>query len=361
MTNKNPTIDVAKGIAIILVIYGHLIEHSLAPFSQDFFQNPIFKIIYTFHMPLFVFISGYLMFGSLTRNSVKDVFKSRCKSLLVPFVSLAVLVVILTYGLNLAFGKNVTFNIGGDLADQLFLKPLVWFLFSLFAFSSFVCLSFILEKRLGVIAFAVVYLLLILLPFTSDCVLYYVKWFYLFYVAGYFYNRYNIQIKNSVVRTIMLTISLVIFTMLVSYWTKDDFIYVNKLHFITGHYFEGFLRLIYRYILGFLGILIAFYLASFMAKTKTALLMGFIGVYSLDIYIIQMFLVEGIYPRFIYKYNIQLDFNSPLVIGIIAPLLTIFFVGACFYISKFLIRRIPILNTIFLGGRTEQNKIVAKV
>ena len=74
MTNKNPTIDIAKGLAIILVVYGHVIEHSMAPASQDFFQNPVFKITYTFHMPLFVFISGYLMAYSLNRNSVRKMF-----------------------------------------------------------------------------------------------------------------------------------------------------------------------------------------------------------------------------------------------------------------------------------------------
>ena len=84
MQHKNPTIDIARGIAIILVVYGHVIEHSMAPWSasEDFFQNPVFKIIYTFHMPLFVFISGYLMANSLNKHSIGEVFRSRCKSLL---------------------------------------------------------------------------------------------------------------------------------------------------------------------------------------------------------------------------------------------------------------------------------------
>jgi fucose 4-O-acetylase-like acetyltransferase len=43
----------AKGILIFLVVLGHLLE----VFKDDYFH--IFLIIYSFHMPLFVFISGY--------------------------------------------------------------------------------------------------------------------------------------------------------------------------------------------------------------------------------------------------------------------------------------------------------------
>ena len=31
LKNKNPTIDIVKGMAIILVVYGHVIEHGMAP------------------------------------------------------------------------------------------------------------------------------------------------------------------------------------------------------------------------------------------------------------------------------------------------------------------------------------------
>lgn len=46
---RKPAIDIMKGIAIILVIIGHL-------------QIPVFfhHVIYSFHMPLFVIVSGYL-------------------------------------------------------------------------------------------------------------------------------------------------------------------------------------------------------------------------------------------------------------------------------------------------------------
>lgn len=51
---RNYSIDVAKGALIILVILGHVILGTL----QD---NFIRFFIYSFHMPMFLFISGYLI------------------------------------------------------------------------------------------------------------------------------------------------------------------------------------------------------------------------------------------------------------------------------------------------------------
>jgi len=82
-----------------------------------------------------------------------------------------------------------------------------------------------------------------------------------------------------------------------------------------------------------------------------ASLLGYTGTYALDIYIIQMFLLEGVYPRLIYKYNFHLDFNSLHILFIVAPLITMFFVGACILISKLLIRKIQVFNKLLLGGR----------
>jgi len=78
-------IDTLKGIGIIFVVLGH------APISGKFCNY-----IFTFHMPLFFFISGYLF--SMTRYpKILNFIKSRIKSLLVPyccFSALAILILI---------------------------------------------------------------------------------------------------------------------------------------------------------------------------------------------------------------------------------------------------------------------------
>jgi len=49
--------DNIKGLLILLVVFGHMIE-SFA-FKKSTSINVMYYAIYTFHMPIFIFISGY--------------------------------------------------------------------------------------------------------------------------------------------------------------------------------------------------------------------------------------------------------------------------------------------------------------
>ena len=66
-------IDILKGVGIIFVVTGHLY---LNPFVDEY--------IYSFHLPLFFFVSGLLLNVEKYSN-FKDFFVSRIKSLYVPF------------------------------------------------------------------------------------------------------------------------------------------------------------------------------------------------------------------------------------------------------------------------------------
>lgn len=54
---RNLNIDISKGIAIILMVIGH-----------SSYPTELYKIIYSFHMPLFYLLSGYFM----NKNSLTD-------------------------------------------------------------------------------------------------------------------------------------------------------------------------------------------------------------------------------------------------------------------------------------------------
>lgn len=340
----SPVIGAARGLAIILVVYGHIIQRTMMANGADFFSNPAFKAVYTFHMPLFVFISGYLVFFSLSRRSEREVFKSRCKSLLVPFLSWGVLGIVTGYIVNVWDGKSAGINLPWDLADQLFIHPAVWFLFTLFVLSCLLLGAVKLEKRLGAWVFAVIYLLLLAIPYNDYCSLYYIKWFYVFYAAGYLVNKHGIKITDRALNLAVFAAALLLFIILVSFWTADDFIYINKMGF-------GLNRLGYRYLTGFLGILIVLYTGALCSKTKIGGLLDYIGIYSLDIYLIQRYLVEGLYPRFVQSAHINFDFNSPFFLYFFAPMMALAFTGLCMVISRALIRKSDVLNRLLLGGR----------
>ncbi len=54
MKQRLEYIDILRGFAIFLVVLGHVLEH--AGLKDDF----LFYFIYSFHMPLFICISGFV-------------------------------------------------------------------------------------------------------------------------------------------------------------------------------------------------------------------------------------------------------------------------------------------------------------
>ncbi|UYO00058.1 MAG: acyltransferase family protein [Devosia sp.] len=56
-TTRSAYIDNLKAILITLVVFGHIVEIG---FKADGANSEIYRLIYTFHMPAFVFVSGYL-------------------------------------------------------------------------------------------------------------------------------------------------------------------------------------------------------------------------------------------------------------------------------------------------------------
>lgn len=63
-------LDVVKGIAIILVVMGHVTSNYINDNNIEIAGSfrILHSFIYSFHMPLFMFISGYLFSSSLMKD-----------------------------------------------------------------------------------------------------------------------------------------------------------------------------------------------------------------------------------------------------------------------------------------------------
>ena len=78
---RNPVLDQAKGIAIILVVTGHLMSG----------ETGLEKWIYSFHLPLFLVVNGCLQFLRPSRQTVGQYAWKETKVLLYPFVVFSIL------------------------------------------------------------------------------------------------------------------------------------------------------------------------------------------------------------------------------------------------------------------------------
>jgi fucose 4-O-acetylase-like acetyltransferase len=74
MQQRIAWIDILKGIGILLVVFGHITP-----------DGTVKTFIYSFHMPLFFFVSGYV-FDPYRHPQYRDFFKKRFKSIILPFV-----------------------------------------------------------------------------------------------------------------------------------------------------------------------------------------------------------------------------------------------------------------------------------
>ena len=72
-------IDNLKGFAILLVVLGHCIQFR----EPDYDSNWLFRIIYSFHMPLFFIISGYV--SHQNDIQIESLVTKRAKQLLLPY------------------------------------------------------------------------------------------------------------------------------------------------------------------------------------------------------------------------------------------------------------------------------------
>lgn len=77
-------IDILKGIAIILVVMGHM----FVPYT-DYLDSTVNQMIYSVHMPLFIFLSGFVFHLSQGKHSVRITIMKRILSLLLPFFCLS--------------------------------------------------------------------------------------------------------------------------------------------------------------------------------------------------------------------------------------------------------------------------------
>ena len=88
-TGRSGFIDFSRGILAFLVLWGHAIQN-LSAGRLVFFDDWVFKTIYSFHMPLFMLLSGYVFFWSCKRGDLKQVIFKRLKGLVPPMFTWAI-------------------------------------------------------------------------------------------------------------------------------------------------------------------------------------------------------------------------------------------------------------------------------
>ena len=347
---RDNLLDITKGLGIMLVVLGH----TLQGYYNDFDHNIIFRVIYSFHMPLFFFTSGAIL--CLKTNSTQRPIQTespkvtplkqlidQCKKsflhLVIPFSIWTIILFFTGRRYDemhftewlLMVGKSVDYSL--------------WFLIVMFNCLIFYYLSQYLFSSSGIenhpkfrhltpeckqVTFLVSSLLLStifikLLPNWLGIPLF--KQYYIYLITGglwQVYFRHKLPPQFEIITTL-------IFILLVPFWYRIEA--SSIVIFLSEYIKHSYADFLYKFTVAISGTLTILTLASLIQHTQSAITtktVSFLGRMSL-----------GIYAFHLHFFSIKPYFLAPLLLSIVA----------CLIVS-----RISIVRLLLLGLTSFQQK-----
>lgn len=328
---RDNTIDVIKGIGIVLVIIGHI------SFGQNIIYKATKQYIYSFHMPLFFLVSGILM-NIESFNSIRQFIKKKMKTIIVPYlffslISFLVYVIVFDYStindIKHGFIKQIFMCLLGirSISQYIFTGAL-WFLPCLFI-SEIIIFLLINEFKFNNLKFTVTILLISLigniysrtfnLPLLMNLDVAFNAM--LFIGLGYLIRINN---KKEVIYTIKLKWIFILFIISLMCTAIN-----GRIDMFSGTYGKS---VIIFWIGAISGIL---FICSIAYKLKNISFFRFIGKNSLIIFATHQQLI--IHPlNCIFKNSISTRFNSSLLGIFYLCVVFIFSTILIFFINKYI-------------------------
>lgn len=75
--------DILKCFAIFLVVWGHVVQHLR---DGEFAEKDVFLFIYSFHMPLFMMISGFFFARVVEKPKFTKIIGRKFQQYIIPFI-----------------------------------------------------------------------------------------------------------------------------------------------------------------------------------------------------------------------------------------------------------------------------------
>jgi fucose 4-O-acetylase-like acetyltransferase len=183
-------VDYAKGIGIVLVVYGHVASglfNAGIPVDEHAFRLAD-SVVYSFHMPLFFFLSGLFFYSSLEKRGAVRMVASKVDTILYPYVVWSLIQGCIEVLLSRWTNGHITLSE----VLNLFWRPRAqfWFLYALF-FISLICTAVFVrvpQRRAGWVTVLAALLFLVDIG-VRDLPLYgYIRNFGVYFVAGIYFN-----------------------------------------------------------------------------------------------------------------------------------------------------------------------------
>ncbi|MDI6785619.1 MAG: acyltransferase family protein [bacterium] len=276
--NKKPfsnMVYLAKGLGILFVVIGH---YELPKIEPEYWVE-IRKVLYSFHMPLFMMLAGYL-FGfsklkTISQKTYLEFLNKKFQRLCFPYITIAVSILALKYfaGIFFTLQHPITKNVWKYILLNPLegFAPLLWFLYTLFIIFALYPLIKILVKKEIIILFITIMLSLLSWPkaFCLNLAFYNLPYF----VFGVFIARhFSLETLNTSINTVWLLVSLIVFSIA----------YIGSEFLLTFNLISKLLVIV----LAISGSIACIFLASIISQLKILSTLKVFGIYSATIYLL---------------------------------------------------------------------------
>lgn len=290
---RDPLLDNAKFLAIALVVIGHAIEQTIGDMRTGDGALPLaraaYVTIYSFHMPVFILVAGYLSrdFGTRTRHAQRVI-----SAIVVPYVVFEV-----AYEVFIRYLTNGSASI--DLLDPSYA---MWFLIALFVWRLSAPLWRVMTPVTAIVTAVAISLLsgIVELPEVLD--LYRILGFLPFFVVGLVLpaERYFAVVRHRITRLLAAPVLAGMFA----------FAYVALPHYPTQwlYYTDGYAVIGTSDLLGVVGracvllggfVMVTAFLA--LVPCRRTWITG-LGAASLYVYLLHRFVVKTAEYKGLYDY-----------------------------------------------------------
>ena len=346
-----PELDILRGFGIFLAVLGHCITYgngAAYKTSLAWQSSFVYRIIYSFHMPLLTIVSALALYCSIqksTRTPADTLIKKTCR-LTIPILSWGVFSAVFYYFFAPdRFPRN---------ANQFFwtCADAYWYLTAILICTS---LTLIIHYWLhdSPLAFAVTVILFFVLPDTHSLAAQ--KTMFIYYYLAFFFAEKIIQAladgiddKHGRLYIGLFLVSLVLFIVIFPWFTGSKTFHVFSFYGIDDPA-GRVIHVIIRVTLGITGSFLAstVILAIVTKADLIGRLFETIGKESFGIYVLSSWVLEWGLQR------ITRDVKPSSVITLAESLLI---TGLCYTVT-IIARKIPILDYLFFGGKfPERNK-----
>lgn len=310
MHKRMDWVDYAKAIGIILVVYGHVAR---GVFNANIeMSEPLYllvdSIIYSFHMPLFFFLSGLFFYQSFSKSGAKELTFKKIDTIVYPYLLWSVV-----QGMVEVVLSNYT---NGQLAITEVLslwdpRAQFWFLYALFVLFALCSVFYCMTKGRYTAALFVFSVVIYLVVASAEAffIVRYIAQNLVYFVLGVFFYQSNL------LSLISSRFSLFIFTAL---FILGQFLYHSSIIDIAYKQFSGLM-------LASISILFVASVSYQFTKVPMPFLL-FIGQSSMSIYLMHILAGSGlrvVLSKFLGVDSAVLHLVLGTLAGILLPILAL--------------------------------------